>query len=741
MYRMARNTTPTPQEVAAFVDEVVNGVTVDPATVTALAELCAAYNGDPVPRLVVDAVALAVQAHAGQYRASGECYVMHPVTVAAIIAALGFDDHTVAAAACHDVVEDTGWTVELLAAALGDEVARLVDGVSKVTRAARPARVDVAAASMAKFLVAVADDTRVLVIKLADRLHNLRTAGHLPKHKQQRSATEALDVFSPVAHRLGLDEMRCEMEDLAFAILDPQAYNETARALQESAARRADLAKTVVELITAACAAHGVSVSTEWRVKHIWSIFTKAVRTATEVTALPDLIGVRVVVDTVPDCYQALGAIHTALTPVPGKFKDLIAVPRPTGYRSLHTTVLVDATPVEVQIRTHEMHVNARFGIAAHHRYKEGVSTGQTRGVGSTQKGVDAEFLEALSTASSPSAFLEALRNDLAPPTEIVVLTPRGQPIELPDGAVVIDFAYKVHTDIGNRCTGARVNGRLVPIRTKLRTGDVVEVLTSPHATPSRDWLDVAATTRAKEKIRKFHADHPADPAATARTELVAELRRRGVVGPVAEQERIAQLCRMNGAADLDDLVARMVADHRAPADLAGFPRRRLARAYRRRGTPAQHIDITEALRVAVPDVETAVARCCAPTSVTEASAYLTPARIVSVHNSACANYLAMLRTLPTADLGRVWLVEHGASRLLVEVLGSGGGDLLHDCTTQFVEFDVTVLAATSTLDVPTTTLRFELRAAGEGALETAVAAVRELPAVHSVTTSALARQ
>jgi GTP diphosphokinase / guanosine-3',5'-bis(diphosphate) 3'-diphosphatase len=720
-------------ELASLVDWSADPPQADPAAVAAMEALATAFAPASVPPLVRDALEMALAAHAGQYRASGELYVSHPLHVAAVCAAQGFDAVTVAAAVCHDVVEDSAVTVPDVEHRLGAEVAQIVDGVSKVARVRFESADDAASASMTKFLVAVVDDVRVLVVKLADRLHNLRTIAHVRRDKQLRSAREALEVFSPLAHRLGLEELRCEMEDLAFAVLHPDVYAAVNAALSLDADARAVLARTVVDELAGACTDQGIAATFEWRAKHLWSIHTKSQRDKTPVSEMNDLVGVRVMVASIPDCYRALGAVHGAFTPVPGRFKDLIALPRPSGYRSLHTTVIVASVPVEVQIRTVEMHLQARFGVAAHYRYKD---------PSQRPAGADEELVDALASAGSPEEFLEALRRDLAPASQVVTLTPKGRPVSLPTGANVIDFAYKIHTDIGHRCVGARVNNRLVPIRTMLRTGDVVEVICGQHRAPSRDWLDHVVTAKARERIRKFFAERTSSPSEVAAAAFATELRSRGAEASLDDPAFVDRLCRLNGAADLTEIYERIAAGTLRADRIVGIPRRRRFVRNRPRPTapsPAAPDDFAHRLAELLAGLPFSVAQCCQPTSLDEASAYITPSRSVAIHRSSCPNYLATLRALPSAELGRLWNLDPATGRKVVEVAATDRVGLLRDCSQVLTDHRLSIMASATATGDALAQLRFELEVLDDEHLAAAVAALGSVPSVVSVSVAATA--
>ncbi len=476
--------------------------------------------------LIEQAFELARVAHAEQVRRSGEPYITHPLGVALILADLGLDDVTIAAALLHDAVEDTSVTVEQIEIELGLEVAAIVDGVTKLDRLQFDSKEAQQAATMRKMLVAMAKDIRVLLIKLADRLHNMRTIASLPEFKQRRIAQETLDIYAPLAHRLGIADVKWQLEDTAFATLYPQRYAEIEQMVAVQAPERIDLLETVLTELRARLAELHIEADVRGREKHYWSIYEKMVTQGKQFDDVQDLVGVRVVVESVKDCYAALGSIHAMWRPVQGRFKDYIAMPKFNLYQSLHTTVVgPQGKAVEVQIRTQEMHRRAEYGIAAHWGYKEREPADDLIWL---QRMVDWQ-----QETSDPGEFMESLKIDLEY-DEVFVFTPKGKVITLATGGTPVDFAYAIHTDVGHRCIGARVNGRLVPLDSTLVSGDTIEIFTSKveGAGPSRDWLQFVRTPRARTKIRQwFSRERRVDAIDTGREELTKALRREGPSG------------------------------------------------------------------------------------------------------------------------------------------------------------------------------------------------------------------
>src|SRR5579863_10021654 len=474
---------------------------------------------------IVAAARVALSAHDGQFRRSGEPYITHPIAVATIVAELGLDAQTVAAALLHDAVEDTGLTLESITEAFGPGVAKVVDGVTKLDRLQFDSKEAQQAATIRKMLVAMANDWRVLLIKLADRLHNMRTIGAMPEWKQRRTAQETFDVYAPLAHRLGVQQVRWQLEDLAFATLHPRRYAEIEQMVAVRAPQREEYLARVLVSVRERLGAAGIEAEVTGRPKHLWSIYEKMVVRGKEFDDIHDLVGIRVVVASEKDCWAALGAIHAIWPPVQGRFKDYINTPKFNLYQSLHTTVVgLNGKPIEVQVRTEEMHRRAEYGIAAHWGYKD-----------KEHASADMAWMRRLADVeqetTDPVEFLQALKFDLEQ-DEVYIFTPKGRVIALPARSTPVDFAYAIHTEVGHRCIGARVNGRLVPRDTQLSSADTVEILTSksPTAGPSRDWLQIVASTRARNKIRQwFSRERREDAIENGREELARALRRDGL--------------------------------------------------------------------------------------------------------------------------------------------------------------------------------------------------------------------
>ena len=489
-------------------------------------------SGRPYDVARVDrAYAMAKRAHAGQLRRSGDPYVTHPVEVACILVDLGLDTDSIIGGLLHDVVEDTSVTLEQIRKEFGSDVVLLVDGVTKLGKIPYSSREEQQVENIRKMLLAMAKDVRVILIKLADRLHNMRTLNSMPQRNQLNTSLETMEVFAPLAHRLGIRTIKEELEDIALRHLDPVAYNEIETMLAHRKEEREALLERIKERIRQRLETLNFNVHIEGRVKSIYGIYRKIYVQGKEFDQIYDIYAVRVIVDTVNECYNILGVIHDLMKPIPGRFKDYISTPKPNMYQSLHTTVIgKEGIPFEVQIRTWEMHHTAEYGIAAHWKYKLGISGG----VDTLDRRLEwvRQLLEAQSDVKDADDFIRSLKTDLAP-DEVYMFTPRGDVINLPSGSTPIDFAYAIHSAVGHRMTGAKVDGRIVPLDYKLKTGEIVEVLTTsaPGHGPSRDWLKIANTSEARNKIRSwFKKERREENIEEGRTEIEREFKRNGIL-------------------------------------------------------------------------------------------------------------------------------------------------------------------------------------------------------------------
>ncbi len=509
--------------------------------------------------LIVRAYELASEAHTGQQRRSGEPFIRHPMGVARIVAELGLDDVTVAASLLHDAVEDTGTALATIEEQFGPEVAAIVDGVTKLDRVKFDSKEAQQAANMRKMLVAMAKDIRVLIIKLADRLHNMRTIAALPTWKQERTAQETIDIYAPLAHRLGMQEMKSQLEDLAFAALHPKRFAEIDHMVAMRSPEREIYLTQVLEEVQGRLGELKINGEVTGRPKHLWSIYEKMVVRGKEFDDIFDLVGVRVIVPSVRDCYAALGSIHGTWKPVQGRFKDYVAMPKFNLYQSLHTTVVgPQGKPLEVQIRTADMHRRAEFGVSAHWTYKDGSPAEDIAWLN--------RIIDWQQETSDPGEFMANLKVDLEQ-DEVFVFTPNGDVVVLPVDATPVDFAYSIHTEVGHACIGARINGRLLPLDTKLVSGDTVEIFTSKvPGGPSRDWLRFAATHRARNKIRGwFSRERREDAIENGRDDLLKAVRREGLPVQRVMAEKapfLTELAKSLNYHDVDSLFAAVGSNH-----------------------------------------------------------------------------------------------------------------------------------------------------------------------------------
>jgi GTP pyrophosphokinase len=598
---------------------------------------------------------VAERCHSGQRRKSGDPYITHPLAVATILAELGLDTTTLVAALLHDTVEDTGYSLDDLAADFGDKVAQLVDGVTKLDKVVLGNAAE--AETIRKMIIAMARDPRVLVIKVSDRLHNMRTMRFLPPEKQVRKARETLEVIAPLAHRLGMATVKWELEDLAFAILHPKKYDEIVRLVAERAPSRDTYLSRVRAEIGAALGSARITAVVEGRPKHYWSIYQKMIVKGRDFDEIHDLVGIRILCDDVRDCYAAVGVVHSLWQPMAGRFKDYIAQPRYEVYQSLHTTVVgPDGKPLEVQIRTHEMHRTAEFGIAAHWRYKETKGKHNSDATEIDDMAWMRQLLDWQREASDPGEFLDNLRFDLGS-REIFVFTPKGDVITLPAGSTPVDFAYAVHTEVGHRCIGARVDGRLVALERQLANGEVVDVFTSKAASagPSRDWQSFVVSPRAKTKIRQFFAKERREEALeSGKDDIVKEVRRVGLplqrlmnaesMAAVARELHYADVSMLYSAVGEHQVSARHVVQ-RLVASFGGVGAVEEELAERATPSTATRPSGAGDSGVLIPGAEGTVsklAKCCTPMPGDEIMGFVTRGGYVSVHRVDCVNAASM---------------------------------------------------------------------------------------------------
>jgi guanosine-3',5'-bis(diphosphate) 3'-pyrophosphohydrolase len=724
-----------------------------------LADVLTAYRRhhprSPVQRIQA-AFDLAADAHRGQTRKSGEPYVTHPTEVSLVLAELGLDDTTIAAGLLHDSVEDTGITLEDLDSRFGPELAAIVDGVTKLDRLEFDSKEAQQAATMRKMLVAMARDLRVLLIKLADRLHNMRTIDALPEWKQRRTAQETLDIYAPLAHRLGIGEIKHELEDHCFRVLEPRKHAEIRAMVETRSPERERYLSMAIEEVRARLAELRIEAEVRGRPKHMWSIYEKMVVKGKSFEEIHDLIGIRVIVDSVKDCYAALGSIHATWKPVQGRFKDYIAMPKFNLYQSLHTTVVgPEGKVLECQVRTREMHQRAEFGIAAHFSYKE---SHQRKGRHSGPDPTDIDWVQRIADAaqsdqSEPSAFLEALKIDLDQ-DEAFVFTPKGKVVTLPSGATPIDFAYAIHTDVGHRCIGARVNGRLMPLDTRLNSGETVEIITSKvdSAQPSRDWLAIVETPRARAKIKAwFSKERREDALETGRDELTRLMRREGLpVQKLQGSPVLESVAQSFGYQTTDQLLVAIGEGHlnapgvvqRVARQLRGGEQEEQLPTLVRKASPAQRARRGQGVGVHVEgldDVMVRLSRCCTPVPGDEIVGFVTRGRGVAVHRSDCTNSQSLRRGQGARMIEVEWdRAEASASGqafvVSLQVEAFDRARLLADVARVLSDNGVNVLACTThTGSDRVARQKFDIELADPTHLDAILRAVRTVDSVFDV--------
>src|ERR1700678_1130920 len=680
--------------------------TADPVLLGSIERLIARFNEhheDGDVELIRRAGIAAINAHEGQLRRTGEPYVTHPIAVAGIAADLGLDEITIAAALLHDAVEDTGVTVQWLEGEFGPQVTAVVDGVTKLDRLEFDSKEAQQAATIRKMFIAMAQDWRVLLIKLADRLHNMRTISVMPMARQRAIAQETLDVYAPLAHRLGVQQVKWQLEDLSFATLHPKRYAEIEQMVAARAPEREAYLHEVMDTLSKKLAEFGIAAEIRGRPKHFWSIYEKMVVGGKEFDDIFDLVGLRLIVEEERDCWAALGAIHALWSPVQGRFKDYINSPKFNLYQSLHTTVIGPrGKSVEVQVRTQEMHRRAEFGVAAHWGYKEGASNKE---VAWMQRLADVEEEE-----NDPIAFLEALKLDLGQ-DEVYLFTPKGRVIALIEGATPIDFAYAVHTEVGHRCVGAKVNGRLVPLDTVLRSADVVEIVTSrnDNAGPSREWLNIANSSRAKSKIRQwFQRERREDAIEGGREELTKALRREGL--PIATSLSSSALVGVVTALNLEDLdalfiaidsgqISAMAVVQRLDRELHGGEAEQMPTTVTKAPRTSRSTRRTAGVYVeGLDDVMIHLARCCSPVPGDSIMGFITQGRGVSVHRDDCSNAVALAQRLGERIIDVEWDGSAGGQyRAVLEIMAFDRSRLLLDVSKVVAEYHLNIISSSTT--------------------------------------------
>ncbi|HTA14319.1 MAG TPA: bifunctional (p)ppGpp synthetase/guanosine-3',5'-bis(diphosphate) 3'-pyrophosphohydrolase [Solirubrobacteraceae bacterium] len=699
---------------------------------------------------VEDAFVFACEHHAAQRRKSGEDFIVHPVGVARICAGMRLDTETLCAALLHDTVEDTSASIGEVRERFGEEIAGIVDGVTKLTGITFQSRDEAQAENYRKMMVAMASDVRVILIKLADRLHNMRTIDAMPKQKQLEKSRETLEIYAPIAHRLGIHAIKWELEDLAFATLHPRKYREIKELVSQ---QREDRERYVAEAgayLAAELQTLGIAAQIAGRAKHFYSIYSKMTKKGREFNEIYDLTAMRVIVDSVKDCYGAIGVIHSLWKPLPGRFKDFIAMPKFNMYQSLHTTVIgPEGRPLEIQIRTNDMHEMAEFGVAAHWMYKQ---RPQSKGDPSSLDG-DAKMkwlrsmLDWQKEMSDPKEFMESLRIDLFE-DEVYVFTPKGEVKSLAAGATPLDFAYEVHTEIGHRCVGARVNGKIVPLHYELRSGDIVEILTAKRERgPSRDWLAMVKTTRARNKIKQwFKAESREGTEHTGRELLQEHLKKQGLPAQkITGSALLADVIREMGYRKADDFYIALGAAKISPKVVVNKVLQRLKQGEAADGDSAA----TDLLKVGRPrqrptsssgqygikvdgveDVMLRLAKCCRPVPGDPILGYISLGRGITIHRKDCPN-ARMLQRNPERFTEVNWEGDQETSFVVeIHIDAWDRHRLLEDLSRAFSESGANILEARCLSSPPMVKNRFVVELADTQSLKGAISRLRNTEAV-----------
>jgi GTP pyrophosphokinase len=698
---------------------------------------------------VQDAFVFACEHHAAQRRKSGEDFIVHPVGVARICAGMRLDTETLCAALLHDTVEDTSASIVEVSERFGEEIAAIVDGVTKLTGITFQSHDEAQAENYRKMMVAMSTDVRVILIKLADRLHNMRTIDAMPKQKQMEKARETIEIYAPLAHRLGIHAIKWELEDLAFATLHPRKYQEIKGLVAQQREDREGYVNQAGEYLARELAELGIQAQIAGRAKHFYSIYSKMTKKGREFNEIYDLTAMRVIVDSVKDCYGTVGVIHSLWKPLPGRFKDFIAMPKFNMYQSLHTTVIgPEGRPLEIQIRTQEMHEMAEFGVAAHWVYKVGKN-----GAPGEDGGDDAKLkwlrsmLDWQQELSDPREFMETLRTDLFE-DEVYVFTPKGQVKSLAAGATPLDFAYEVHTEIGHRCVGARVNGKIVPLHYELRSGDIVEIMTAKRERgPSRDWLATVKTTRARNKIKAwFKAESRQDTEHTGRDLLQEHLRKAGLPAQkITGSALLADVIREVGYRKADDFYIALGAAKVSPKLVVGKVMQRLKQgeAADGEGPAADLLHVGRSRRrptkssgqygikvEGVEDVMLRLAKCCRPVPGDEIVGYISLGRGITIHREDCPN-VALLRKDPERFTTVAWDGDQSTAFVVeIQIDAWDRHRLLEDLSRVFSESGANILEARCMSAPPMVKNRFVVEVADTHTLKGAITRMRNIDSV-----------
>jgi GTP pyrophosphokinase len=720
----------------------------------AIIEEHADHAAMPIDReRVEEAFVYACVHHADQLRRSGEDFITHPVGVAKICAGMRLDTETLCAALLHDTVEDTSASLDEVSEAFGEEIAGLVDGVTKLSELTFQSRDEAQAENYRKMVVAMASDIRVILIKLADRLHNMRTIGAMPKQKQIEKSRETLDIYAPIAHRLGIHAIKWELEDLAFQTLHPRKYNEIKGLVAQQRGERERYVNEAGEYLAQALDDLTIHAEISGRAKHFYSIYSKMTKKDREFNEIYDLTAMRVIVDSVKDTYGAVGVIHSLWKPLPGRFKDFIAMPKFNMYQSLHTTVIgPEGRPLEIQIRTREMHDLAEYGIAAHWMYKEHASRGDGASTGLRDPDGKLKWLRSLldwqQDMADPREFMETLKVDLFE-DEVFVFTPKGEVKSLAAGATPLDFAYEIHTDVGHRCVGAKVNGKIVPLSYQLRSGDIVEVLTSKRERgPSRDWLALVKTTRARNKIKAwFKAESRRDSEHAGRELLQEHLKKQGLPAQkLVGSPLLADVIREMGFRKGEDFYIALGGAKISAKVVVNKVMQRLKQGEAAESAPTAADDLLKTRRRRVrpttsssrygisvhgiDEVMLRLAKCCRPVPGDPIVGYISLGRGITIHREDCPN-VAVLKKDPDRFTQVSWDGDADTSfRVEIEVDGWDRHRLLEDMSRTFAEAGINILDAHCSVNHPMVKNRFVVEVGDTRTLDHAINRLRNIDAV-----------
>lgn len=710
------------------------------------------YKLDVDTDLIEKAYNLANNAHSAQQRESGEPYIIHPVEVASILIEMGLDTDTICAALLHDVVEDTEYTYEDIKKEFNEEIADLVDGVTKLGKIEYKTKEEQQAENIRKMLIAMSKDARVILIKLADRLHNMRTLKYLPPEKQKLKAQETLDIFAPLAHRLGISKIKWELEDLALRYIKPEEYYDLVNKISVKRTERESMIAQILAELGEKLKQSGIEADIDGRPKHFYSIYRKMYMKNKTFDQIFDLLAVRLLVNSIKDCYAALGIVHTLWKPIPGRFKDYIAMPKPNMYQSLHSTVIgPGGQPFEIQIRTWDMHKTAEYGIAAHWKYKEGI-----QGVESSTIEDKLQFLRQIvdyqKEARDAKDFMETIKTDLVT-DEVFIFTPKGTVIDLPVGSTPIDFAYRIHTDVGNKCAGAKINGKMVPIDTPLKTGDIVEIVTSSTSRgPSRDWLNFAKSSQAKSKIRQwFKRTNKEDNIDKGRDSFEREIKRQGILYDEAMKlENLdSALKRFNltnaeemyssigsGAISASQFVTRIKEEIRRNDTTKEDNWKELEKQQRGLKKPVAKEAQKPGIEVkGEKDLLVRFAKCCNPVPGDDITGFITKGRGVSIHRKDCKNFDNLLKEEPERLVEVKWTGEYSTDFVAdIQIEADDRQGMISEVTTAIADLKMDIKAINArTFKNNEVIINITVQVSDTDMLEKVIKKCRKIGGVHDI--------